>query len=89
MNAVDPMTGEIGERGQVFFGRQPARLKAPHLARRRGASRGRLPADDPAHRGIMPKPLGVVDVLVSCKPPEHCLSQHSDSQRITASFRAA
>jgi hypothetical protein len=27
MNAVDPMTGEIGERGQVFFGRQPARRK--------------------------------------------------------------
>ena len=26
----------------------------------------------------MPKPLGVVDVLVSCKPPEHGLSQHSD-----------
>jgi hypothetical protein len=74
MNAV----GEIGERGQVFFGRQPARLKAPHLARRRGTSRGRLPADDPAHRGIMPKSLGVVDVLVSCKPPEHGLSQHSD-----------
>ena len=31
----------------------------------------------------MAQPLGVVDVLVSCKPPEHRLPQHSD-QRMPA-----
>ncbi len=29
----------------------------------------RLAADDPSHRRIMPKPLGVIDILVSGKPP--------------------
>ena len=38
----------------------------------------RLPADDPSHRGIMAQPLGVVDVLVSGKPTEHRLPQHTD-----------
>jgi len=36
-------------------------------------SGSRLPADDPTHRRIMAQPLGVVHVLVSCKPPEHRL----------------
>ena len=31
----------------------------------------------------MPKPLGIIDVLVSRKPPEHGLPQHAD-QRMTA-----
>ena len=38
----------------------------------------RLAADDPSHRRIMPKPRGVIDILVSGKPPEHRLPQHSD-----------
>ena len=38
----------------------------------------RVAADDPSHRRIMPKPLGVIDILVSGKPPEHRLPQHSD-----------
>ncbi len=37
----------------------------------------RLAADDPSHRRIMPKPLGVIHILVSGKPPEHRLPQHS------------
>jgi len=37
-----------------------------------------LPADDPSHCGIMAQPLGVVDVLVSGKPTEHRLPQHTD-----------
>jgi hypothetical protein len=37
-----------------------------------------LPADDPSHRGIVTQPLGVVDVLVSGKPTEHRLPQHTD-----------
>ena len=38
----------------------------------------RLPADDPWHRGIMAQSLGVVDILVSRKPPEHRLPQHAE-----------
>ena len=38
----------------------------------------RVAADDPSHRRIMPKPLGVIDILVSGKPPEHRLPQNSD-----------
>ena len=38
----------------------------------------RLAADDPADSGIMAQTLGVLDILVSRKPPEHRLPQHSD-----------
>jgi ligand-binding sensor protein len=37
-----------------------------------------LAADDPSHRRIMAQPLGVIDVLVSGKPTEHRLPQHTD-----------
>ena len=48
----------------------------------------RLPADDPSHRGIMAEPLGVVDVLVSGKPTEHRLPQHTDKS-VPAVFAGA
>ena len=88
MNSVDPLAGKIGERRKVLFAREPSRLEAPHLACRRRASRGRLAADDPAHRRIMAQPLGVVDVLVSGKPPEHGLPQHPH-QRVPAVLAGA
>ena len=50
MNAVDPLAGEISERRKVLFRREPARLKAAHLARRSRCIRGRLSADYPPHR---------------------------------------
>jgi hypothetical protein len=78
MNAVDPLAGEIGERGEIRFGGQPSRLKPTHLARRRRAAMGCLAADDPAHRRIMAKTFGVVDVLVSGEAAEHGLPQHAD-----------
>jgi hypothetical protein len=53
MTAVDPFAGKIGERRKVLFRREPARFKAAHLARRRSETRGRLAADNPAHRSIM------------------------------------
>jgi hypothetical protein len=37
----------------------------------------RLAADDPAHRGIMTKSLGVVHILVPGQSPKHGLPQHS------------
>ena len=48
----------------------------------------RLPADDPSHRGIMAQSLGVVDILVSRKPPEHRLPQHAE-QGMPAVFACA
>ena len=42
----------------------------------------RLAANNPTHRRIMAQPFGVVDVLVSRRPPEHGLPQHAD-QRMT------
>ena len=48
----------------------------------------RLPADDPPHRGILAQSLGVVDILVSRKPPEHRLPQHAE-QGMPAVFTCA
>ena len=53
MNAVDPFAGEISKRRKALFRREPARLKAAHLARRSRCPQSRLSADDPPHRGIM------------------------------------
>jgi hypothetical protein len=83
VNAVDPLTGKIGERGQVLFGREAARLETPHLARRRCTSRGRFAADDPTHCRIMARPFCVVDVLVSGQPSENGLPQHAH-ERVSA-----
>ena len=40
----------------------------------------RLAADDPAHGRIMPKPLGVVDILITGETPEYGLPQHADKR---------
>ena len=88
MNAVDPLAGKIGERREVLLRRQPARLEAPHLARRCRRARSRLAADDPAHRRIMAQAFGVVHILVSGKPPEHRLPQQPD-QRMAAVLAGA
>ncbi len=78
MNAVDPFAGEISERRKVLFRREPARLKAAHLARRSRCIRGRLSADYPPHRGIMAQALSVVHVFISGKSPKYGLPQHPD-----------
>src|SRR6202022_5024651 len=78
MNAVDPFAGEISERRKVLFRREPARLKAAHLARRSRCIRGRLSADFPPHRGIMAQALSVVHIFISGKSPKYGLPQHPD-----------
>ena len=78
MNAVDPFAGEISERRKVLFRREPARLKAAHLARRSRCIRGRLSADYPPHRGIMAQALSVVHIFISGKSPKYGLPQHPD-----------
>ena len=88
MNAVDPLPGQIGERGEVLVTRQPLGLEPPHLAGRGRIALDRLAADDPAHRRITSQPVGVVDVLVSGKPTEHRLAQHAHQIVATVPARA-
>ena len=38
----------------------------------------RLAADDPAHRGITPEPVGVVDILVAGETPIDGLAKETD-----------
>jgi hypothetical protein len=78
MNAVDPLAGQMGERREVLFRTEPVHLETSHLACRGRASRGRFPADDPLHRGIMAQPLGFVDILISGDAHKHRLPQHAD-----------
>ena len=89
VNAVDPLPGQVGERGEVLVTREPLGLEPPHLAGRGRIALDRLAADDPAHRGITSQPVGVVDVLVSGKPTEHRLAQHADQIVTTVLARAA
>ena len=50
----------------------------PHLAGRCPAALDRLAADDPAHRGITPEPVGVVDILVAGETPIDGLAKETD-----------
>src|SRR5271169_6403692 len=65
VHEVDPLAGQIGQRGQVGLCRKPLRLEAAHLAWRSRATLRRLAADNPAHRRIMTQPFGVVHVLIA------------------------
>jgi hypothetical protein len=88
MHAIDPLTGKIARSRKVLFSSEPARLEAAHLACLRRASRGRFPADDPTHRGIVAEPLGVFDILVSGQATEDRLPQHTDKS-VTAIIAGA
>src|SRR3984893_14413944 len=88
MNAVDPFAGKISERRKVLFRREPARLKAAHLARRSRCIRGRLSADYPPHRGIMAQALSVVHIFISGKSPKYGLPQHPDQSMSAILARA-
>jgi hypothetical protein len=39
-----------------------------------------LAADDPAHRGIMTQPLGIVHVLITSETAEHRLPEQTDQR---------
>ena len=71
MHHVDPPARQIGERRDIGFFGQNLGLETPHLTGRGSLSHHGLPTHDPAHRRVNPEPVGVVDVLVACEPPEH------------------
>ncbi len=88
MNVVDPLPGEIGERGEVLVTRESLGLEPPHLAGRSRITLDGLAADKLTHCRITPQPVGVVDVLVSGKPTEHRLAQHAHQIVATIPARA-
>ena len=61
----------------------------PHLAGRCPAALDRLAADDPAHRGITPEPVGVVDILVAGETPIDGLAKETDDAVPAVPARAA
>src|SRR4051812_17284518 len=77
MNAVDPLVGKFGKGDQVLVCGEPLRLETAHLARRSCAALSRFAADNPAHRRIVTKALGVVHVLISGKPTKYRLPQQT------------
>src|SRR5262245_54070291 len=82
LHAVDPLPGEVGQRREVALLGHRARLEAAHLAGGRGVVQHRAAADDPAHRRIMPEPVGIVHVFVARKPAEQGLAELGE-QRVT------
>src|SRR3954465_6184299 len=73
--SVNPLTGQIGERGKVLGPAQPLCLEAPHLARWGGAPAIFPVAAPPAHCRVAGPPPGIVHVLITGQPSEHRLPQ--------------
>jgi hypothetical protein len=78
LDAVNPAPRQVGQRREVLLLAHRARLEAPHLTRGRGLVCHCAAADDPAHRGIAPEPVGVVHFLVAGEPTEHGLAELRD-----------
>jgi hypothetical protein len=60
VHKIDPLAEQVGKSRKVLGCREPLRLEAAHLARRRGRPLSRFTADDPTHRRIITQALGVV-----------------------------
>jgi hypothetical protein len=78
MDAVDPFAGEISERRKVPFRREPARLKAAHLARRSRCIRGRL-GDLPV---AVLQPTGIFYIGSSRRAPSDHQRQRQDCMAV-------
>jgi hypothetical protein len=78
VNLVDPLAGQIGERGKVLRPAEPLRLEPAHLAGRGGEASNRTVADHPAHRRVAAQSLGVVHILVAGEPAKYRLPQQPD-----------
>src|SRR6516165_2279039 len=74
MSSRMPRAG-LRQSSEVLGRREPLRLEAPHLTRRRRAALRRFAADNPAHRRIVAQTLGVVHILVSGKATKYRLPE--------------
>ena len=75
VHKIDPFARQVGKSRKVLGCREPLRFKAPHLARRSRTALNRPAADNPAHRRIVPQPLGVIHILVSGETTKYRLSK--------------
>ncbi len=89
VNPVDPHPRQVRKGHEVLVVRQQLGLEPPHLAGRCPAALDRLAADDPAHRGITPEPVGVVDILVAGETPIDGLAKETDDAVPAVPARAA
>jgi hypothetical protein len=83
VHQVDPVAGQVGQRGHVGRRCKPLRLEAAHLTwRNRTALRG-LATDNPANRRIVTQTFGIVHVFVAGEPTEHRLPEQTDQRMAT------
>jgi hypothetical protein len=75
MYLVDPLAGQISQRGEVLGPTEPFRLEPAHLAGRSGKAGDRPVADHPAHRRVVTQSLGVVHILIAGEPAKYRLPQ--------------
>ena len=75
MNAVNPDPVHIGQDFNVRVARQKLRLEAPHLAAGRSLSFDGLASNNPPHRRITSKTLGVVYVFITANTAKHRLAK--------------
>ena len=85
----DPERAYSPKGREVLVVRQQLGLEPPHLAGRCPAPLDRLAADDPAHRGITPEPVGVVDILIAGETPIDGLAKKTDDAVPAVPARAA
>jgi len=83
VHLVNPLAGQIGQRGKVLSPAQPLRLEPAHLTGRGGIAADRPVTHDPAHRRVAAQPLSVVHILVAGQPPEHRLPQQPSQSMAT------
>jgi hypothetical protein len=77
VNAVDPKPGQIGKGGEVVVGGKVLGFEAAHLARGCNLLLHGPSADNPTHGRIVPKTVGIIDVLLAAEPSEHGLTEQS------------
>ncbi len=83
VHLVDPPAGKISESGKVLGPAQRLRLETAHLTGGGGRPGDRTVADHPAHCRVMAQPIGMVHVLVACKPSEYRLAQQAGQPMAT------
>src|SRR5215211_6168449 len=78
MDAVDPASRQLGERGPVCLLGQHLGLKPTHLAGRCRSLRHGPATHDPAQGRIVRQPVGIIHVFVPSQSPEHGLAKLRD-----------
>ena len=83
MGPIDPLPGEVHQVLEVLGGAEGLGLEACHLAGGSGLVVLGAATDHNPQGGIEAEVLGVVDILVPRKTPEHGLAQHADQGMTT------